>query len=174
VAAAAAAAAAADGSHHQGRHPTPHLAAERETESILEGRGTGGQLQTVMLQTRRRTRTACRQRGARQLRKRRAPSTRMQPRVLQPQRAAMGSFGVFKSWPSPAPDDHRIRVGGAEPPRERPLPAPRTSVGSPRATNPPLFVRRRRRPRELGLPRCTPELPAQGSAQHRLLHGATR
>ena len=73
-----------------------------------------------------------------------------QPRVPQPQRAVMGSVGAFKPWPSPAPDDHRIRVGGAEAPRERPLPAPRTSVGSPRATNPPLFVRRRRRPREAG------------------------
>ena len=41
-----------------------------------------------------------------------------QPRV--PQRAAMGSVGAFKPWPSPAPDDHRIRVGGAEAPRERP------------------------------------------------------
>ena len=57
-------------------HPSFLTPTERETESILEGRGTGGQLQTVMLQTRRRTRTACPQRGARQLRKRRAPSTR--------------------------------------------------------------------------------------------------
>ena len=62
-----------------------------------------------------------------------------QPRVPQPQRAVRGSsVGAFKPRPSPAPEDHRIRVVGAEAPHERPLPAPRTSVGSPRATNPPL------------------------------------
>jgi len=46
-----------------------------------------------------------------------------QPRVTQPQRAAMGSVGAFEPSPSPAPDDPRIRVrGGAEEEasRERP------------------------------------------------------
>jgi len=37
----------------------------------------------------------------------------------------------------------------------------------------PSFCRRRR-PLELGLPRCAPELPAKGSAQHRQPHGASR
>ena len=120
------------------RHPRPRKPhRSRERYGILEVRGTGGQLQAIAStpQTEEGTHmglvsSAC------AVRLRRAW---WQPRAPQPLRAATGSVGAYKPWTSPAADDHRIRVGGAEAPRERPLPAPRTSVGSPRATNPPLF-----------------------------------
>jgi len=114
--------------------PVPRQQREEETERHLGGQGVDGR--SAADGRRRRRKRELTGGSASAVRLRRAW---WQPRVPQPQRAARGSVGAFKPWPSPAPDDPRIRVGGAEAPRDRPLPVPRTSVGSPRATNPPLF-----------------------------------
>jgi len=143
----------------------------QERDRILERGGRGGWAAADGRRRRRKRKPHARLRGSPARQAQCAYDAWRQPRVPQPLRAAMGSVGAFKPWPSSAPDD--------QPPglQRRPHGSALTRTTHFRWLSPchePTPLRSQEKagpsPWELG-PRCAPELPANGSAQHSKAHG---